>query len=75
MTRDFYEKLAKVRHQIHAQPEISAMALQTMKNCGKPYIIYYGTEKFMANKTTIMNAEPYADLRVREAMVWECHSL
>lgn len=46
-------------------------ALQTMKNCGKPYIIYYGTEKFMANKTTIMNAEPYADLRVREAMVWE----
>lgn len=23
MTSDFYEKLAKVRHQIHAHPEIS----------------------------------------------------
>lgn len=46
-------------------------ALQTMKNCGKPYIIYYGTEQYMANKTTIENAEDYADLRVREAMTWE----
>lgn len=48
-------------------------ALRTMKNCGKPYIIYYGTEKFMANETTIENAEDYADLRVREAMPWEYH--
>ncbi len=46
-------------------------ALQTMKNCGMPYIIYYGTEKFMTNETTIESAEDYADLRVREAMAWE----
>ena len=46
-------------------------ALQVMKNCGEPYIIYYGTEIFMTNESTIENAEPYADLRVREAMAWE----
>ena len=46
-------------------------ALQTMKNCGMPYIIYYGTEKFMTNETTIESTEDYADLRVREAMAWE----
>ena len=29
MTRDFYEKLAKVRHQIHAHPEISEKEFET----------------------------------------------
>ena len=46
-------------------------AIQTMKNCGQPYIMYYGTEQFMANRTTIVCPEAYADLRVREAMSWE----
>ena len=45
-------------------------AIGIMKQSGMPYIIYYGTEKGMYNTTTIVNAEPYADLRVREPMDW-----
>lgn len=46
-------------------------AIDIMKESGKQYVIYYGTEVGMYNKQTIVNAEPYADLRVRQPMNWE----
>lgn len=45
-------------------------AIEIMKQSSRPYIIYYGTECGMYNPKTIVNAEPYADLRVREPMDW-----
>lgn len=35
-----------------------------------PHSVYYGTERFMMNKTDIFNGRPYADLDVREPMDW-----
>ena len=35
-----------------------------------PFSFLYGTEQLMTIKTTIFNAEPYADLRVRNCMDW-----
>lgn len=46
-------------------------AIEIMKEHKMPYVIYYGTECSMSNNSTIFNAEPYADLRVREAMEWK----
>ena len=45
-------------------------ALELLKKTGKEYVVYYGTEQGMSNQRTIMNAEPYADLMVREPMDW-----
>ena len=36
----------------------------------RPFSFLYGTEQLMTIKTTIFNAEPYADLRVRNCMDW-----
>lgn len=46
-------------------------AKEIMKLSTMPYVLYYGTEQNMYNKKSIVNAEPYADLRVREPMRWE----
>lgn len=46
-------------------------AIELMKGLPYPHIMYYGTECYMTNTTTIVNAEDYADLRVREPMKWE----
>lgn len=45
-------------------------AEKILKESGKLFSYYYGTECNMNNKSTIFNAEPYADLRVREPMAW-----
>ncbi len=45
-------------------------ALELMKQSGKEFAIYYGTERRMCNHRTIFNAEPFADLIVREPMEW-----
>ena len=37
---------------------------------GRPFSFLYGTEQLMTIKSTIFNAEPYADLRVRCCMDW-----
>ena len=37
---------------------------------GRPFSFLYGTEQLMTNNPTIVNAEPYADLRVRACMDW-----
>ena len=36
----------------------------------RPFSFLYGTEQLMTNRPTIFNAEPYADLRVRNCMDW-----
>ena len=45
-------------------------AIELTKGLGRPFSFLYGTEQFMTIKTTIVNAEPYADLRVRCPMAW-----
>lgn len=45
-------------------------AIDVMKETKWQYVVYYGMERKMWNKKTIINAEPYADLRVREPMGW-----
>lgn len=59
----------------HEDHTLLEEAIEVMKQCaqeyGLEYIIYYGTECAMTNRQTIENAEPYADMRVREPMKWE----
>ena len=45
-------------------------AIDLMKELPRPFSFLYGTEQLMTIKTTIFNAEPYADLRVRNCMNW-----
>lgn len=45
-------------------------ALDFTKALGRPFSMLYGTEQLMSNNPSIVNAEPYADLRVRECMDW-----
>ena len=40
----------------------------------RPFSFLYGTEQLMTNNPTIFNAEPYADLRVRNCMDWNLHA-
>ena len=46
-------------------------ALTFMNNYAYPSSVYYGTEQYMTNDPSIINAEPYADLRVRRPMNWK----
>ena len=41
----------------------------------RPFSFLYGTEQLMTNNPTIFNAEPYADLRVRNCMDWNLHTM
>ena len=45
-------------------------ALDLAMGQGRPFSFLYGTEQLMTNRPTIFNAEPYADLRVRNCMDW-----
>lgn len=45
-------------------------AIDLTKELPRPFSFLYGTEQLMTIKTTIFNAEPYADLRVRGCMDW-----
>ena len=45
-----------------------AMDLTMEQN--RPFSFLYGTEQQMSNNPSIFNAEPYADLRVRNCMDW-----
>lgn len=57
----------------HCKGDISLLeeAVEIMKQSAMPYVLYYGTEQNMYNMKSIVNAEPYADLRVRKPMNWE----
>ena len=45
-------------------------AIDFTKELSRPFSFLYGTEQLMTNNPTIVNAEPYADLRVRKCMNW-----
>ena len=45
-------------------------AIDFTKELPRPFSFLYGTEQLMTNNPTIFNAEPYADLRVRNCMDW-----
>lgn len=45
-------------------------AVNFTKSLPYPVSIYYGTEQYMTNHPSIINAEPFADLRVRQPMNW-----
>ena len=45
-------------------------AIDLTKELPRPFSFLYGTEQLMTIKSTIFNAEPYADLRVRNCMDW-----
>ena len=44
-------------------------ALSLTKSLGNEYCIYYGTEQYMTNKTTIIGRS-FGDLDVRKPMDW-----
>lgn len=69
----FLENHDTDRFMFHCNGDKSLLneAIDMMKQSGWQYVIYYGMESGMGNKKTIVNAEPYADLRVREPMKWE----
>lgn len=45
-------------------------AIEFTKSLNRPFSILYGTEQFMNTETSILDAEDYADLRVRQCMDW-----
>ena len=45
-------------------------AIDVTMELQRPFSFLYGTEQLMTIKSTIFNAEPYADLRVRNCMDW-----
>ena len=45
-------------------------ALDFTRELPRPFSYLYGTEQHMTNSPSIFNAEPYADLRVRNCMDW-----
>ena len=45
-------------------------ALDLARELPRPFSFLYGTEQLMTISATIVNAEPYADLRVRNCMDW-----
>ena len=45
-------------------------AIDLTMELGRPFSFLYGTEQLMTITKTIVNAEPFADLRVRNCMDW-----
>ena len=60
------------RFMFDCQDDVSLLqeALDLTMGQGRPFSFLYGTEQLMTNHPTIVNAEPYADLRVRNCMDW-----
>ena len=54
----------------HDDTTILQQAIEFTKELSHPFSFLYGTEQLMTNKPSIFNAEPYADLRVRNCMDW-----
>jgi glycosidase len=54
----------------HDDATILHDAIEFTKSLQRPFSFLYGTEQLMTNHPTIVNAEPYADLRVRNCMDW-----
>ena len=54
----------------HDDATILHEAIDFTKSLQRPFSFLYGTEQLMTNNPSIFNAEPYADLRVRNCMDW-----
>ena len=54
----------------HDDTTILQQAIEFTKELPHPFSFLYGTEQLMTNNPSIFNAEPYADLRVRNCMDW-----
>ena len=54
----------------HDDEHLLQEALDLTKELQRPFSFLYGTEQLMTIQSTIFNAEPYADLRVRCCMDW-----
>ena len=54
----------------HDDANLMQEAIDFTKELHRPFSYLYGTEQLMTIKSTIFNAEPYADLRVRNCMDW-----
>ena len=54
----------------HDDVNLLQEAIELTKEQSRPFSFLYGTEQLMTNNPTIFNAEPYADLRVRNCMDW-----
>ena len=54
----------------HDDVNLLQEAIEFTKELPRPFSFLYGTEQLMTIKSTIFNAEPYADLRVRCCMDW-----
>ena len=54
----------------HDDVNLLQEAMDLTMSLSRPFSFLYGTEQLMTNKPTIFNAEPYADLRVRNCMDW-----
>jgi len=54
----------------HDDVNLLQEAIDLTMGQSRPFSFLYGTEQLMTNHPTIFNAEPYADLRVRNCMDW-----
>jgi len=54
----------------HDDVNLLQEAIDVTMELKRPFSFLYGTEQLMTIKSTIFNAEPYADLRVRNCMDW-----
>ena len=54
----------------HDDVNLLQEALDLTMEQSRPFSFLYGTEQRMSNNPSIFNAEPYADLRVRNCMNW-----
>ncbi|WP_302749771.1 alpha-amylase family glycosyl hydrolase [uncultured Prevotella sp.] len=45
-------------------------AIELTQELNRPFAVLYGTEQLMTTDRSILGAEPYADLRVRQCMDW-----
>ncbi len=54
----------------HDDSTLLQEALDFTRELQRPFSYLYGTEQHMTNNPSIFNAEPYADLRVRNCMDW-----
>ena len=54
----------------HDDVNLLQEAIDLTTELPRPFSFLYGTEQLMTNNPTIFNAEPYADLRVRNCMDW-----
>ena len=54
----------------HDDVNLLQEAIDLTTSLQRPFSFLYGTEQLMTNNPSIVNAEPYADLRVRNCMDW-----